>query len=172
MKRSVRHHFQFELWAYDIFDVATVKQQTATPRRRRSAAPEDSSCGLALDESLLDDEMAGLGMAAFSAAALFECLAQIFQHAGAAAQHDAVSLDVQRRQADVVEQLLRRDEVGDASPIAERLARHRGIIDKFLAHQRSKELIVAQARHQLLAVSQFGDLPAAVHQNDGLELVV
>jgi hypothetical protein len=34
MKRSVRHHFQFELWACDIFDAATVKQQPATPRRR------------------------------------------------------------------------------------------------------------------------------------------
>jgi hypothetical protein len=87
----------------------------------QSAAPEDKRCGLALDESLLDDEMAELGMAAFSEAPLFERLAQIFQHAGAAAQHDAIGLDVQRRQADVVEQLLRRDEVGDASPIAERL---------------------------------------------------
>ena len=87
----------------------------------QSAAPEDTRCGLALDEGLLDDEMAGLGVAAFSEALLFERLAQIFQHAGAAAQHDAIGLDVQRRQADVVEQLLRRDEVGDASPIAERL---------------------------------------------------
>jgi hypothetical protein len=87
----------------------------------QSAAPEEKRCGLALDESLFDDEMAELGMAAFSEAPLFEHLAQIFQHAGAAAQHDAIGLDVQRRQADVVEQLLRRGEVGDASPIAERL---------------------------------------------------
>src|SRR4029434_1674962 len=87
-------------------------------------APEDKRCGLALDESLLDDEMAELGMdAAFSEAPLFESLAQIFQHAAAGAQHDAIGLDVQRRQADVVEQLLRRGEVGDASPIAERLGR-------------------------------------------------
>lgn len=87
----------------------------------QSAAPEEKRCGLALDESLFDDEMAELGMAAFSEAPLFERLAQIFQHAGAAAQHDAIGLDVQRRQADVVEQLLRRGEVGDASPIAGRL---------------------------------------------------
>ena len=35
-------------------------------------------------------------------------IAQFFQHAGAAAHHDAVGLGVQRRLADVVEQLLRR----------------------------------------------------------------
>jgi len=40
-------------------------------------------------------------MAAFSEAPLFERLAQIFQHAGAAAQHDAIGLDVQRQQTDV-----------------------------------------------------------------------
>jgi len=42
MKRSVRHHFQFELWAYDIFDVAAVKQQlrvaNKTRHRRTSVA--------------------------------------------------------------------------------------------------------------------------------------
>jgi hypothetical protein len=115
MNRSVRSHFQFQLRAYDIFDVATVKQQLGTPRPGQSAALKGKCCGLALDESLLDEEMAGLGIAAFREAPLFERLAQVFQHAGAAAQHDAISLDVQRRWADVVEQLLRRDEVGDAS---------------------------------------------------------
>jgi hypothetical protein len=72
-------------------------------RRFLDLLGDEAQCGLALDESLLDDEMAGLGMVAFREAALFERLAQIFQHAGAAAQHDTVSLDVQRRQADVVE---------------------------------------------------------------------
>ncbi len=42
MKRRARSHFQFELWAYDIFDVAAVKQQlraaTEALHRRTSVA--------------------------------------------------------------------------------------------------------------------------------------
>jgi len=40
MKRRVRSHFPFELWAYDIFDVATVKQQlhVADKARRRTTS--------------------------------------------------------------------------------------------------------------------------------------
>jgi len=40
MKRRVRSHFQFELWAYDIFDAATVKQQLSAAdkvRHRRTS---------------------------------------------------------------------------------------------------------------------------------------
>ena len=63
--------------------------------------------------------MAGLAVAAFEEAARLERLAQFFQHRGAAAHHDAVGPDVERRLADIVEQLLRGDQVGDAasSPI-------------------------------------------------------
>src|SRR4051794_23541026 len=65
----------------------------------------------ALDERLFNHKMAGLAVAAFEEAARFEHRAQLFQHAGAAAHHDAVGLEFQRRQADVVEQLFRGDEV-------------------------------------------------------------
>jgi hypothetical protein len=58
-----------------------------------------------LDERLLDDEMAGLGVAAFDKATCLEHLAQLFQHGRAAAHHDAVGFKVERRLADIVEQL-------------------------------------------------------------------
>src|SRR5712664_4570555 len=74
--------------------------------RRANAAPETR--GSALDEGLLDHEMAGLAMAALEKTAAFKGLAQLFKHARAATHHDPVGVDVQRRQADVVEQLLRR----------------------------------------------------------------
>ena len=34
-RRRVRSHFQFELWAYDIFDVAAVKQQLRVANKAR-----------------------------------------------------------------------------------------------------------------------------------------
>src|SRR6185369_1556070 len=73
--------------------------------------------GSAFHERLFDHEMAGLAVAAFEEAARLEHAAQFFQHGGAAAHHDAVGREVQRRQADVVEQLFGGDEVGDAAAI-------------------------------------------------------
>ena len=58
------------------------------------------------DERLLDDKMAGLAVIAFGKSARLEHDAQLFQHRRAAAHHDAVGLDVERRLADIVEQLL------------------------------------------------------------------
>src|SRR5260221_14465783 len=86
----------------------------------------------ALDERFLDHEMAGLAVAAFEEGARFEHLLQFFEHAGAAAHHDAVGRDIERRLADIVEQLLRRDQIGDAAAVPERLAGHGRIIDQLL----------------------------------------
>src|SRR5436305_12528532 len=86
--------------------------------------------GLPLDERLLDHEVTGFGVVAFGEAALLEDAAQVFEHARAAAQHETVGRDVERRKVDIVEQALRGDEVGDAAAIAERLARHRRIVDQ------------------------------------------
>ena len=78
----------------------------------------------------------------------------------------------ERRQADVVEQLFGGDEIGDAAAIAERLARHGRIIDQLLVQQRPEQFIVAQFCDQLFAIGEFGYLPAAMDQNDGLEPLV
>jgi hypothetical protein len=60
----------------------------------------------AFDERLLDHEMTGLAVIAFGKTARFEHLAQLFQHGRAAAHHDPVGLDIERRLADIVKQLL------------------------------------------------------------------
>src|SRR6266403_5252407 len=60
----------------------------------------------ALDERLLDHEMAGLAVIAFGKTARFEHLAQFLQHGRAAAHHDPIALDIERRLADIVKQLL------------------------------------------------------------------
>ena len=58
----------------------------------------------AFDERLLDHEMAGLAVAAFEKTARFKHLAQLFEHARAAAHHDAVGADIERRLTDIVKQ--------------------------------------------------------------------
>src|SRR6266404_8704624 len=60
----------------------------------------------AFHERLLDHEMTGLAVIAFGKTARFEHLAQLFQHGRAAAHHDPIGLDIQRRLADIVKQLL------------------------------------------------------------------
>src|SRR5450759_1405230 len=109
----------------------------------------------ALDERLLDDEMAGLAVAAFGKAARFEHLAQLLEHAGAAAHHDAIGIDIERRLTDVVEQLFRGDQIGDQAAVAARLASDGRIIHEFLGQQRPEQLVVPQPRHQLFAIGQF-----------------
>src|SRR5215469_13984975 len=78
----------------------------------------------ALHERLLDHEVAGGAAIAFEEAAGLEHLLQLFQHRRAAAHHDAVGGDVERLLPDVVENLLRGDEIGDAAAVAEGLAGH------------------------------------------------
>ena len=102
----------------------------------------------------------------------FEQLLQFFQHRRAAAHHDAVGLDVERTLVDVVEQLVRRDQVGDAAAVAERLAGHGRVIQQLLRQQRPEQFVVAQLGDQLLAIGEFGDLAAAMHEHDGLEPLI
>jgi hypothetical protein len=70
-------------------------------RSRLKAGTRD----LAFDERLLNHKMAGLGVAAFDKAARLEHLAQLFQHRRTAAHHDSVDCKIERRQADIAEQL-------------------------------------------------------------------
>ena len=98
--------------------------------------------------------------------------AQVRQHRRAAAQHDAVGLDVERRQPAIVEQLVGGDQVGDPAAIAERLAGHGGIVVQLVCQQRPEQFVVAQALDQPLAIGQLRHLPAAVHQHDLLVFFV
>jgi len=53
------------------------------------------------------------------------------------------------------------DQVGDAAAVAERLARHGRIILQLPGQQRPEQFVIPQFRHQLLAIGELGDLPAA-----------
>src|SRR6478736_6681899 len=58
----------------------------------------------AFDERLLDHEMTGLAVIAFGKTTRFKHLAQLFQHGRAAAHHDPVGRNIERRLADIVKQ--------------------------------------------------------------------
>src|ERR1700758_292011 len=94
----------------------------------------------ALDERLLDHKMAWLGVVAFGEGARLEHLLQLFEHRRTAAHHDAVAFDIERLLADVVEELLRGDEVGDAAAVAEGLAGHGRIVRQLLRQERAEQL--------------------------------
>ena len=116
--------------------------------------------------------MTGLAVVAFEETTALEQLAQLFQHRRAAAHHDAVGGDIERRLVQVVEELRRGDEVGDAAAVTERLARHGRIIQQLLRQHRPEQFVVAQFCHQLFAIGQLRNLAAAVHQHDVLVALV
>src|SRR6202011_2060503 len=91
---------------------------------------------------------------------------EFLQHAGAAAQHGAVGLPIQHRKSDVVEKLARRDQVGDPTAIAERLAGNGRIVDEFIGEKRSEQFVLPKVLDQALAVGQFRHLAATVGQNN------
>ena len=93
--------------------------------------------------------------------------AQFIQHRRTAAQHDAIGFQIETRKPDVRKKLSGLDEIGDAAAVAERLARHGRIIDELVLDQRAEQLVLAQALDHLLAISELGDLPAAMRQHDG-----
>jgi hypothetical protein len=76
----------------------------ASAAAQSSTAPTRSS----LDESLLDHEMTGRGVIALNEPARFEHGPQISEHRRAAAQHDAIGCEIERRERTVVKQLGRR----------------------------------------------------------------
>src|SRR3954469_20550912 len=110
---------------------------------------------LAFDERFLDHKMAGLAVVAFGKTARFEHLAQLFQHRRAATHHDAVGVDTERRLADILEQLRRSDQVGDAAAVAERLAGDGRIVHELFRQERPEQVVVPQFGYQLFAVSQL-----------------
>src|SRR6267378_1925753 len=77
-----------------------------TTDKARCARLSGTTGRSAFRERLLDHEMTGLAVIAFGKTARFEHLAQLFQHGRAAAHHDPIGLNIQRRQADIVKQLL------------------------------------------------------------------
>src|SRR6478736_10559580 len=116
--------------------------------------------------------MAGLTVAAFEKAAFDQQIAQIGQHAWAAAYHHAIAGEVERWHANILEQLVGRDQVGDAPAIAERFADDGRVIYEPVADDLAEEIIPPQSVHELFPISELGHLPTAVHQDHLLEAIV
>src|ERR1700722_9134147 len=97
-----------------------------------------------LDEGTLDDVVAGRRMIALDETAFVQNGAQIVEHRGAAAKHHAVVLAIERRQAEILGECVRGDEIGEAAAIAERLARHGRVINELAAHEVTEEFVIRQ----------------------------
>ena len=114
----------------------------------------------------------GVAVIAFDEAAALEQRLDVAQHVRAAADHHPVSLLVQRREVEILEQLLGGDQVGDAAGVAERLARHRRIVDELFAHAVAQKFVAGQLLRDALAIGELGDLAHAVNEHDALEAVI
>jgi hypothetical protein len=69
-------------------------QYFASAAAQSSTAPACSS----LDKSLLDHELTGRGVITFNEPACFEHGPQVCEHRRAAAQHDAIGREIERRE--------------------------------------------------------------------------
>src|SRR5512138_3405504 len=89
---------------------------------------------LLLDERALDDVIAlRADVRRDMEAAGVQQRGEILEHGGAAADHGAIVLGVERRQADLLEQRAAFDQGGDAAAIAIRLARDGRVVDQLVA---------------------------------------
>jgi len=101
-----------------------------------------------------------------------EHLLQVAQHAGAAADHHPVVGRIQRRHAEVLEQLAGLDQLGDAPHALVLLAGDRGVVAQLARDHLADELVVRQLLDQHVVIGQLVDLANAVHQDHRVELLV
>ncbi len=98
--------------------------------------------------------------------------AQVVQHHRAAAQHHAIGLGIQRRQAGDLAHHAVDDGVGDAAAVAERLPRHGGVIDQFPAYQFTEVFMLWQLVFEVMRVGEVVDMTHAVRQHDPVETLI
>src|SRR5437868_7531803 len=96
---------------------------------------------LLLGEGAFDHEVARRRRVAFLEAARLEDVLEVDQQARAAAQHHAVFGGIERRQAEVVGELVALDQLGDAAHVAELLARHGRVVEQLLFDHLAQDLV-------------------------------
>ena len=112
------------------------------------------------------------GPARFRESHIVERRRQAIEHYRAAAQHEAIVVDRQWRQADIADQLAVFEQGRDTSVIAERFARDRRVVNQLVANLVTEPGIVAQCLRDQALVAQFVGITAAVHEDDAVETLV
>ena len=125
-----------------------------------------------LDEGLFQDEVAGRGQRALFIAALYQQGLEFGEDGGTAAEHQAIDGGIQRRDAQVLEDLARGDQVGDAALGLERLAGHGRIVAQLAADQFAEDLVLVQFGFQQLAIVQVGDVAHGVRDDHLVEALI
>ena len=116
--------------------------------------------------------MAGLGGAALFKIPLIQHFAHIAEQRRAAAEHDAVFVKIQLRQAKIGKELAILNEVSDAALIVKRLARNRGVIQQLRLRIFAQKFVIFHIRNNFLTIGQLIDVAAAMHQNDCLIKII
>ena len=98
--------------------------------------------------------------------------AEVGEHGGAAAQHEAVALGVDRRQGEGVGHPVRREGQRQPALMAKGFARHGRIVEEFFAHEFADQLVVRQVVHEIVAIGEVFHPAHPVRDDDPVELVV
>src|SRR3990167_1173765 len=129
--------------------------------------------GLLLDEGALNQVVTWLAHARRNLQAkLVEHFAGFIKHAWATADHRAVVLRIDRRQADILEQLAAAHQISQATLIFKRLAGHRRVVDQIVLQRIAEEFILRQVLGDEFAVGHFVHITHAVNQNHLLEALI
>ena len=79
---------------------------------------------------------------------------------------------IQRRQANILEQLAAVDQIGKPAAVAKWLARDGRVINEFLTNILAKKFVGRQFFRDDIPISQFINLPHAMHEHNFLEPLV
>src|SRR5262245_61359997 len=106
--------------------------------------------------------MARMALIALEKSARFEQGAKIAQHFRAAAKHDPVGRSIESRQLKVLKDLVGRDQIRDATGVAERLPGDCRIIDELLTHAFAQKFMLGKVTGNAFTIGQFRNLAAAM----------
>src|SRR5580765_2474649 len=124
-------------------EAAHIRERTGPDRNSRRPALR-AGLRLALDERALDHVLAALVAAPLAEAARLEQGHEIAQHAGTAADHDAVVLGIEGRQAEIRRQLAAVEQGREPPLVAERLARDGRVVRELRRRLLADQLVLRQ----------------------------
>lgn len=125
-----------------------------------------------LDESPLYYIMRFLSVTGFFESPPIQNLAGVFQHAGTAANHEAVVFRIGLWQADIFEQFSRCHQISQASCSAVRFTRDGWVIDQLLLHLLTEEFVLWQLSLDQILIRQLRTETDPVRQNDLVEALI
>lgn len=127
---------------------------------------------LLIDKSFFNQDAAEFGPRSFSKAPSFEKEARVFQHLRTAAQDGAIVVLVDWRQTDILKQFSTFHQLCDAPIVAERLARHRRIVDQLFTGDLTEIFMGGEFGGYVILIGKILDETDAVDQDDFFKALI